>query len=146
MNLLFNPDLIDCELEVRTTVGTERRDILFTNDSDESFWDFVRTEHSGIFLMFETKNTRGVENDHINQTATYLGDRLGRLGFIVTRQPVEHAQRLKLFSVYNDSQPRKIILVLSDADMNEMLDLKCRGESPMRYVQRLYRQFRTSVQ
>jgi hypothetical protein len=146
LNLLFNPDLIDGELEVRTAEGTERRDIMFTNDSDESFWTYVRTEHSGIFLMFETKNTSDLDNMHINQTATYLGDRLGRLGFVVTRQPLAHAQMLKLFSVYNDSQPRKVILVLTDADITAMLDLKCKGESPMRYIQRFYRKFRTSVQ
>ena len=146
LNLLFSPDLIDGELEPRTLHGTERRDIVFTNDSDESFWTYVRTEHSGIFLMFEVKNTEGLDNNHINQTATYLGDRLGRLGFIVTRQPVERAQQLKLFSVFNDSQPRKVILVLTDDDLNAMLDMKCKGTSPMRHIQRLYRQFRTSVQ
>lgn len=146
LNVLFNPDLIDGELEVRTIHGTERRDILFTNDSDESFWTYVRTEHSGIFLMFEIKNTDNLDNEHINQTATYLGDRLGRLGFIVTRRAAGKAQQLKLFSVYNDSQPRKIILVLSDEDLVAMLDMKCRGQSPMRYVQRLYRKFRASVQ
>lgn len=146
LNLLFNPDLIDGELEIRTIEGTERRDILFTNDSDESFWTYVRTEHSGIFLMFETKNTAVLDNNHINQTATYLGDRLGRLGFIVTRREINRAQQLKLFSVYNDSQPRKIILVLTDADLIAMLDMKCEGHSAMRYIQRLYRQFRTAVQ
>ena len=72
--------------------------------------------------------------------------RLVANGFIVTRQAVERAQQLKLFSVYNDSQPRKVILVVTDADMNTMLDMKCNGTSPMRYVQRLYRQFRTAVQ
>ena len=37
LNLLFNPELIDGEMEARTVEGTERRDILFTNDSDQSF-------------------------------------------------------------------------------------------------------------
>lgn len=146
LNVLFNPDLIDGQLEVRTIDGTERRDIVFTNDSDESFWSYVRSEHSGVFLMFEIKNTGSLENEHVNQTATYLGDRLGRLGFIATRESVEEAQQRKLFSVYNDSNPRKIILVLSDRDFVAMLDMKCQRQSPMRYVQRLYRQFRTTVQ
>jgi hypothetical protein len=57
LNYLFNPELIDGEPEVRTIDGTERRDIIFTNDSDESFWEYVRTAHDGIFLMFEAKNT-----------------------------------------------------------------------------------------
>ncbi len=146
LNFLFNPELIDGKLEVRTVDGTERRDIIFTNDSDQSFWDYVRTEHSSLLVMFETKNVSEVTNVHLNQTATYLGDRLGRLAFILSRNPVPEAALRKAYSIYNDSNPRKIILVLSDHDLNKMLDMKCQGRDPMRYVQSLYRHFRTSVQ
>lgn len=146
LNFLFNPELIDGEMEVKTSEGTERRDIIFTNDSDQSFWSYIRHEHSAVLLMFETKNTRELEPSHLNQTNTYLGDRLGRLGFIVTRNPAAPAQQRKAFSIYNDSNPRKIILVLSDNDLREMLDMKWRGQDPMRFVQKLYRKFRQSVQ
>lgn len=146
LNFLFNPELIDGEPEVRTIDGTERRDILFTNDSDRSFWAYLRTEHSAIILLFEAKNTKQVTNIHLNQTGTYLGDRIGRVGFIVTRSPLKEAQKRKAFSIYNDSSPRKIILALSDKDLENMLDMKCKGEDPMRYVQKLYRSFRTTVQ
>jgi hypothetical protein len=146
LNFLFNPELIDGEPEIRTVDGTERRDIIFTNDSDQSFWSYMRTEHSGVFLMFETKNTESVDNTHLNQTATYLGDRIGRLGFIVTRKALQEAQQKKAFSIYNDSHPRKIILALSDLDLIAMLDMKCAGRDPMKYIQKLYRSFRTSVQ
>jgi hypothetical protein len=146
LNFLFSPQLIDGEMEVRTVDGTERRDIIFTNDSDESFWTYLRTEHSGIFLMFETKNTTNVENTHLNQTATYLGERLGRIGFIVTRNPLQKPQERKAFSIYNDSSPRKIILTLSDLDMQIMLEIKGAGNNPMRHIQKLYRSFRTRVQ
>jgi hypothetical protein len=146
LNFLFSPELIDGEPEVKTVDGTERRDIVFTNDSDKSFWAYLRLEHSSIFLMFETKNVAAVDNNHINQTSTYLGDRLGRLGVIVTRNALKEAQERKIFSVYNDSHPRKIILVLSDADLVTMLDMHCQGKDPMRHIQKIYRAFRTSVQ
>ena len=146
LNYLFNPELIDGEMEVRTIDGTERRDIVFTNDSDKSFWSYIRAEHSSIFLMFETKNMEEVEAPALNQTATYLGDRLGRLGFIVTRNALGEAQIKKGFSIYNDSHPRKVILTLSDADLRTMLDMKCKGQDPMRHLQKAYRAFRTSVQ
>lgn len=146
LNFLFSPELIDGELEVKTVDGTERRDIIFTNDSDQSFWTYLRNEHSALLLMFEVKNTDSVDNTHLNQTATYLGDRLGYLGFIITRNPLRKAQDKKAFSIYNDSRPRKIILVLSDSDLRNMLDMKCEGKSPMRYVQKLYRSFRTRAQ
>ncbi len=146
LNFLFTPDLIDGEMEVKTIDGTERRDILFTNDSDKSFWTYLRNEHSAIFLMFEAKNTLNIDNTHLNQTATYLGDRLGRLGFIVTRKPLQEAQTRKVFSIYNDSQPRKIIITLTDEDMIHMIDMRTSSNDPMRHLQKMYRTFRTKVQ
>ncbi len=146
LNFLFNPELIDGELEVRTIDGTERRDIVFTNDSDQTFWTYVRGEHSALYLMFETKNTQDIGPAALNQTATYLGDRLGRLGLIVTRIPPGESSQRKAFSIYNDSSPRKIILFLSDDDLLTMLSVKSGGKNAMRHIQDLYRSFRTSVQ
>ena len=147
LNFLFNPELIDGQLEVRTFEGTERRDIIFTNDSDESFWGYVRTAHDGIFIMFEAKNTNDLDMPEINQTATYLGDRIGRLGVIVTRQTPREAVQLKIFSVWNDSGPnRKVILTLADEQLRELLDLRCDEGSPTKWMQKHYRKFRTSVQ
>ena len=147
LNFLFNPDLADGKPEVKTLDGTERRDIIFTNESDESFWAYVRTNHDGIFLMFETKNMRELDIAAINQTATYLGDRIGRVGIIVTRNaPGENIQR-KIFSVWNDSaSARKVILVLTDEHLKELLQVRCRNGSTSKWVQRHYREFRTTVQ
>jgi len=147
LNFLFSPELIDGQPEVRTIGGTERRDIIFTNDSDEPFWDYVRTEHGGIILMFEAKNTEELGLDEVNQTSTYLGDRIGRLGFIVTRRPPAANVQKKIFSVWNDSGlQRKIILTLSDDHLYELLDLRCASGSPTKWMQKHYRAFRTSVQ
>ena len=97
--------------------------------------------------MFETKNTDEVEMAAINQTATYLGDRVGRFGVIVSRQALPETIKRKVFSVWNDSGPnRKVILALSDEHLRELLDLCCKGGSPTRWMQRHYRRFRTEVQ
>jgi len=146
LNYLFNPELIDGEPEVRTVDGTERRDIIFTNDSDESFWEYVRTAHDGILIMFEAKNTNDLDLAGINQTATYLGDRIGRLGIIVTRRSPPETIRRKTFSVWNDSAPRKVILTIGDDQLRELLDLRCRNGSPTKWMQKHYRAFRTAVQ
>ena len=110
------------------------------------FGHICETNTQGIFLMFETKNTNHIETEHINQTATYLGDKIGRIGFIATRMPLQSSQERKIFSIYNDNQPRKIILVISDKDFEVMLDMKCQQRDPMRYLQKMYRSFRTRVQ
>jgi hypothetical protein len=147
LNFLFNPELIDGQPEVRTAEGTERRDIIFTNDSDESFWDFTRSEHSSLLLMFEVKNVGALDMDDLNQTTTYLGDRLGTLGFIVTRHDPGEAIQRKAHSIWNDSAPkRKAIIFLTDAHVCELLDLRCRNHSTTGWMQRHYREFRQTVQ
>jgi hypothetical protein len=83
----------------------------------------------------------------INQTAVYLGDRIGRLGFIVTRQPPSESVMRKTFAVWNDSgQGRKAILILADAHLFELLELRCRDGSPTKWLQKHYRSFRTALQ
>jgi hypothetical protein len=144
LNYLFVPDLISGKIEEATLDGTERRDIVFTNDSDSTFWSYLRTNHKNFLVMFETKNTKAVEIEHINQTAQYLGDRMGYCGFIVSRKPVDENRLRKIFTVYNDS--RRIILTLSDKDVIAMLDMKCKGKDPMRFMQQSYREFIEKVQ
>jgi hypothetical protein len=127
--------------------GTERRDMIFTNDSDETFWDYVRSAHDGIVVMFGAKNTDELDLAAINQTATYLGDRVGRFGVIVTRRVPPETVRRKIFSVWNDSAPnRKVILTLSDEQVVDLLDLRCRDGAPTKWMQKHYRAFRTAVQ
>src|SRR5580700_4217304 len=104
-------------------------------------------EHSGIIVMFEVKNTDDLDLAAINQTATYLGDRVGRLGVIVTRRAPSKTVLRKILSVWNDSAPnRKVILTLSDDQLRELLDLRCRDKSPTKWMQKHYREFRTTVQ
>lgn len=148
INYLFEPALTDGQLEVRTVFGTERRDIIYTNEGDRSFWRYTRETYGSPLVMFEVKNVRELEIDHINQTANYLGARLGMLGFIVTRLTPSQNIVLKTFAIYNDtpSMPRKIIVTLTDTDLIAMIRQRQSGEEPTQYVQRKYREFRTRVQ
>jgi hypothetical protein len=94
--------------------------------------------------MFETKNTEELDTDAINQTATYLGVRIGGLGVIVTRRPPKDSIVKKIMTVFNDG--RKVILTLCDDQLRELLDLRCQGGSPTRWMQKHYRNFRVSLQ
>jgi hypothetical protein len=148
INYLFEPELTDGGMEVKTYLGTERRDIVYTNEAESSFWGFVRDRYNGLFLMFEVKNTSNLELDHINQTAAYLGVRIGMLGYIITRtRPGDNIIR-KTYSVFNDTPgiPRKTVLILSDEDLISMIRLKQGGNSPVKYVQRHYQEFHKRIQ
>jgi hypothetical protein len=148
LNFLFEPELTGGQLEVLTYMGTERRDIVYWNEAEQSFWAYVRETYLSPLVMFEVKNVNAVEIEHVNQTATYLGARLGMLGFIVTRNAPSDAVIRKTYSVFNDTPtpPRRIVIVLSDADLRAMINerVERRGATP--YVQAIYRTFRQRVQ
>lgn len=148
LNYLFEPELTNGELEVETYLGTERRDILYTNEAESSFWAYVRSNYDSILVMFEIKNVKELSLEHVNQTASYLGVRLGMLGFIATRvAPGENIVR-KTYSIHNDtpSVPRKTIIILCDDDLRTMIRMKQEGKAAVRHVQELYRDFRKRVQ
>lgn len=148
LNYLFEPDLTDGQMEPATFLGTERRDIIYVNEAERSFLKHVRETYSSVLLLFEIKNVKEVELEHVNQVAAYLGVRLGMLGFIVTRHPPGQNIVLKTYSVFNDtpSVPRKIILIVTDADLVTMIRLRQEGKAPVVVLKQLYRTFKLRVQ
>jgi len=148
LNYLFEPDLTDGKMEVKTYEGTERRDILYINECDRRFLKYVREAYKTLFILFEIKNVTAVEIDHVNQVAAYLGNRLGMLGFIVTRNAPGDNIILKTYSVFNDTPdtPKKMVLVATDEDLIHMIHLKQRGEEPMTRLRDIYVRFRQKVQ
>ena len=131
MNFLFAPDLTDGEKEVRTVDGTDRRDLIFTNEGEASFLRYIRDSY-GLLLLIECKNTASLEAKDLNQTAAYLGARIGHLGFVTTRSSASDAVLRKSYSIFNDtsSSPRKVIIVLSDEDLLSGLRMRVEGMDP----------------
>ena len=119
--------------------------ILFSNGS---FWQYARQHHDSVFQMFECKNTEHLRPGDLNQTATYLGVRLGTLGIIVTRQEPSKEVLLKSYSIHNDGigASRKIVLILSDDELCRLVRARQQGSFPAKVVQQIYRDFRLSCQ
>jgi hypothetical protein len=147
LNTLFEPELVDGEPQARTASGVEIRDIIYTNNSDRSFLRFLQVEHSNLLLVFDCKNVAALDADDVNQMANYLGDPLGRCGFIVTRAAATDANLKKARATYNKGSPRKVVLVLSDADLEVMVEMKRAGKRhPVDHLQRVYRSFVQSIE
>ncbi len=146
LNALFAPDLIEGKEQVRTEHGTEIRDLVFLNDSDKTFWDYVRNEHHSLTVVFECKNKTSLESEDISQLAAYLGDAMGYLGVILTRETLSHPLFLKCLSVYNKGVPRRVILVLSDSDVLRMLRMRIAGNDPAELIRNTYRDLLAKVQ
>lgn len=146
LNCLFAPDLIEGRKQVRTEDGTEIRDILYTNDSDKPFWDFLRNQHGALTLVFECKNTESVDLNDINQLAGYLGDPLGYVGVLVSRRPVSDDRRRKCIAWYNKGAPHRVVLHLSDDDAIRMLQMRAAGNDPTQVVRFRYQELMAKIQ
>jgi len=144
LNLLFEPDLVDGRLEEATIMGTERRDIIFVNESEKTFFHYLRDQHSNLLVVFEAKNVQEVNSANFNQLGTYLGDKMGYCGFLLVRYALSKADRLKAISIYNNL--KRIIITLNDQDVIRMLQMRIAGNDPMRHLQNCYREFMVSVQ
>lgn len=145
-NLVFEPELIEGRKQVRTERGTEIRDLIYTNDSDKPFWDFVRNKHGNLSVVIELKNKRTLDTDDVNQLASYLGDPVGYLGLLVAREPWTQARRLKAIAWYNKGTPHRVIVGLSDSDMVRMLQMKCAGKEPTAVIRQAYQDFMAKIQ
>jgi hypothetical protein len=146
LNFLFEPELIDGKPQVRTEYGTEIRDIIYTNESDISFWRYIRENHKNFLVVFELKNKDEINNSDIDQLANYLGDSTGFLGILVSRTSPKIGQRRKTFSIYNKVVPRKVILFVSDEDIAILTNEKQAGRDPTKIIQKKYRDFMTSIE
>lgn len=145
-NFLLEPDLIDGKPQVRTEHGTEIRDLLYTNDSDKPFWDYVRNHHGNLTVVFELKNKKVITGADLDQLARYLGDPLGYFGLLVSREPWPDARRRGAISWYNKGSPHRVIVSLSDADVIRMLQLKCAGKDPTAVVRQAYQDLMAKIQ
>jgi hypothetical protein len=145
-NLLFEPDLIEGRPQVRTAQSTEIRDLIYTNDSDKPFWDFIRNRYANLSVVFELKNKKALENDDIDQLASYLGDPLGYFGLLVSRRTWTTPRRLKAIAWYNKGSPHRAVVSLSDEDVIRMLQMKCTGKDPTTVVRLAYQDFMAKIQ
>ncbi|MDQ3524892.1 MAG: hypothetical protein M3451_07555 [Chloroflexota bacterium] len=146
-NLLFEPELVNGEPQVRTATGTEIRDVVFENNSDLPFFRYLLTEYSAFLVVFECKNSVQLDSDDVNQLANYLGDPIGRCGFIVTRNAPRLADLKKARATYNKLSPRRAVVMLSDDDLRQMIALRRAGSRhPVAQLQRRYRELIQSIE
>ncbi|MFL1907220.1 HNH endonuclease [Plesiomonas shigelloides] len=143
---LFTPPLNKPIQELSDRTKTNRRDFIMPNYSDKGFWAFMREKYGADYVVVDAKNyTRKVKKAEALQMANYLKPHgAGLFGIIVSRQGsdsagCEHTLREQwLIS-------KKMILVLNDDDVIEMLIAKSDGRLPEDVLGRKIEQFRLSM-
>lgn len=122
--------------------GVNRRDIIFPNYAVDGFWKFIRDHYEAYFVVVEAKNyLGGVKKKEILQIANYLSAHgPGLFGIVACRNAADRSAevtRREQWVIY-----QKMIIVLNDDDLRQMLSLLSNGDNPGTVIRQKIEDFR----
>ncbi|WP_049796326.1 hypothetical protein [Methanomassiliicoccus luminyensis] len=121
MATLFYPYLDFAKEQSRTDSNVLIRDLIFYNNRSMDFLEELKEKYDCRQIVFELKNVKNLEREHINQLNRYLSDQFGRFGVIITRNPPPTNIKKNIIDLW--SGQRKCILVLTDNDVKFMCSI-----------------------
>jgi hypothetical protein len=139
LSSLLYPLLSFAESRVRTASGVHIRDLIFYNDGKTDFFRDLRDRYDARQPVFELKNVKLLDTEHVNQLYRYLDEEFGRFGILVTRNPASKAVLKNTVDLH--SSKRCMILCLDDSDVDLMLNLLEADREPAEVVKKKYVEF-----
>jgi hypothetical protein len=130
------PELEFAESQVRTASGAHIRDLLFYNDGKTEWTKALRDEYGAKQLVFELKNVKELDSEHVNQLYRYLDSDFGRIGILVSRKEPSRSVRRNIVDLH--SSKRVAIVCLTDADLELMLRMLEARRRPLEVVKKKY--------
>ena len=138
---LFYPDLDFAAEQSRTESGRLIRDLIFYNNRSIDFLQEIYQDYGNRQLVFELKNVKTIEREHISQLNRYLDSGLGKFGVIVTRNPLSKAMFGNIIDLW--SGQRRCIITLTDEDISLMVNIfESKQRSPIDVLKKKYVEFR----
>lgn len=138
LTYLFDPVVTLHSRQGKTYSGIQRRDAIYSNRNISPSnlpmtknWYHLYQELNARLILFEFKNYDSTEitQDEVNQTRNYMSKPMGNLAILLSNKvPTDHAHRHRN-TIYNQDNG-KVILLLTGADLKEMIAIKERGEDP----------------
>jgi hypothetical protein len=119
-----------------------RRDIIIPNYAEAGFWAFMLAHYNAHYIVVDAKNYKGaVKKKDVLQVGNYLSAHgAGLFGMIVTRTAADRSAnvtRREQWSIY-----RKLIIVLNDGDLKEMISRRETGQDPSEVIRQKIEDFR----
>ncbi|AFZ57346.1 hypothetical protein H6G54_25605 [Anabaena cylindrica FACHB-243] len=140
---LLYPNLDFAVDQSRTDSGRLIRDLIFYNNRSIDFLEEIYQDYGNRQLVFELKNVKAVEREHINQLNRYLDSGLGKFGILVTRNPLSKAMFSNTVDLW--SGQRRCIITLTDEDISLMVNVfDGKQRSPIDVLKKKYVEFRRS--
>lgn len=138
---LLYPHLDFAEEQSRTDNNVLIRDLIFYNNRSIDFLQDIYAEYGNRQLVFEMKNVKAVNSDHINQLNRYLDEGIGKFGVLLTRNPLSRAMFKNTIDLW--AGQRKCIIALTDEDLALMVNVfESRQRAPYEVLKRSYINFR----
>jgi hypothetical protein len=130
LNFLFVPPLGVPRIQDRSEDGLDRRDAIYPIGPGNRFWDLVRSDYRTRLVVGEFKNyTEPIIQTEVESIAQYLYAQAFRMfGILCCRkEPSDSAIKARRKAWVADD---KMIVILSDRDLIEMLQMKADEENP----------------
>ncbi|WP_407557054.1 restriction endonuclease [Winogradskyella sp. 4-2091] len=145
LEYLFCPPLEIPHYELADLDSRNRRDIIFGNDSEDTFWKSIREIYQGHYIVVDAKNySKKLAKRPIVDITHYLKPYgCGMFGIIDCRMGSGGASDHAIKEQWIGN--KKMIVVLSDEDLVEMLQLKKNGNNPVEIIKRKIAIFRMTL-
>jgi hypothetical protein len=142
---LFCPLLATPIYEHPDEFNINRRDFILPNYAPDGFWSYMRETYKADFVVVDAKNScKKVTKRDVLQVSNYLKRHgTGLFGIIIGRQGGDKSSLLTLREIWSNEQ--KLILILNDEDIKQMLMLKSVGNNPEDVLKEKIQQFRLSI-
>lgn len=145
LEYLFSPPLERAISESANESKVNRRDLIFPNYAKAGFWEFLRNNYVADYVVVDAKNySNPIKKDQVLQLANYLSRHgTGLFGMLVTRKGASGAAlstRREQWILHN-----KLILVLDEDDLTQMIEVKDAGREPDIVVRQKVEDFRLSI-
>ncbi len=144
LEFLFCPPLGKPIPELSTRTKERRRDFVLSNYSTDpsDAWSQMRVLYRADFVVVEAKNwAKPVDKDRVLQVSDYLNlHGTGLFAIMMTRKGCSPSAQKVLEDVWRDHQ--KMITVLDDSDVSQMLARRQVGENPAHLIRRKIEDFR----
>lgn len=137
---LLYPHLDFAKEQSRTESGVSIRDLIFYNNISEPFLKDIYETYQCQQMVFELKNVKEVNNDHVDQLNRYLKDNFGKFGIIFTRN--DPPKKVLKNTVDLWSGQRKCILILTDSDLKLMCQVyESKNRTPIEVIKMKFIEF-----
>lgn len=141
---LLYPHLDFAKEQSRTESGVSIRDLVFYNNCSENFLKEIYDTYDCKQMVFELKNVKEVNNDHVDQVNRYLKDSFGKFGIIFTRNEPPKKVIKNIVDLW--SGQRKCILVLTDSDLKLMCQVyESKNRTPIEVINMKFVEFKNRL-